>query len=54
MELLHNIEKETLENENYRKVILTTTYQQLVLMSINDAIDQEIHLYTDQFLRIDA
>jgi mannose-6-phosphate isomerase-like protein (cupin superfamily) len=53
MQLSHNLEQETLENENFRKVIVTTPYQQLVLMSIVDRIDREIHPYTDQFLRIE-
>ncbi|RPJ77511.1 MAG: cupin domain-containing protein, partial [Alphaproteobacteria bacterium] len=29
-----NIEKATLENDNYRKVLYTSKYSQLVLMSL--------------------
>ena len=37
-----NIEKDTLENENFRKVIFTAENMQLVLMSIepNDEIEK--------------
>lgn len=50
-----NIEKETLENENYRKVLYTANNSQLVLMTIQpgDEIGLEIH-DLDQFIRIEA
>lgn len=53
-----NIEKATLENNYYRKVIWTTQYKnmQLVLMSIpaGQDIELEIHKDADQFIRIEA
>jgi mannose-6-phosphate isomerase-like protein (cupin superfamily) len=50
-----NIEIETLENENYRKVLYTAKYSQLVLMTIEpgDEIGLETH-ELDQFIRIEA
>ena len=50
-----NIEKETLENENYRKVLYTAKNSQLVLMTIQpgDEIGLETH-DLDQFIRIEA
>ena len=50
-----NIEKDTIENTNYRKVINTTPRQQLVLMSLkpNEDIECEIHQDVDQFFRIE-
>ena len=50
-----NIEKATLENENYRKVLYTAKNSQLVLMTIQpgDEIGMEIH-DLDQFIRIEA
>lgn len=52
---VNNIEKLTLENNDYRRVINTSAYSQLVLMSIksNEKIDKEIHDINDQFLRIE-
>lgn len=49
-----NIEKETLENNNFRKVLLTTDNQQLVVMSLNplEDIGEEIH-NLDQFIKIE-
>lgn len=51
---IENIEKLTLENENFRKVLYTTTHSQLVLMSLlpQEEIGEEIH-DVDQFLRIE-
>lgn len=51
-----NIEKDTVENENFRKVIYTGHHLQLVLMSLkaNEEIGEEIHKDTDQFFRIEA
>ena len=49
-----NIEKETVENNNFRKVVYTGKYSQLVFMSLkpNEDIGEEIHT-VDQFLRIE-
>jgi mannose-6-phosphate isomerase-like protein (cupin superfamily) len=49
-----NIEKATLENENYRKVLYTTHNCQLVLMCIQpgDEIGAEVH-DLDQFIRVE-
>ena len=49
-----NIEKLTLENENFRKVLYTAKNSQLVLMSLKlaEEIGEEVH-GLDQFLRIE-
>lgn len=51
-----NIEKSTLENENFRTVLYTTKQSQLVLMAIQvgDDIGAEVHPDHDQFIRIEA
>src|ERR1019366_9693057 len=51
-----NIEKETLENENFRKVIYTGKNLQLVLMSlkVGEDIGEEVHLNNDQFFRFES
>jgi mannose-6-phosphate isomerase-like protein (cupin superfamily) len=50
-----NIEKETLENDNFRKVLYTGKHSQLVLMSLapNEEIGTEVHPDNDQFFRIE-
>ena len=50
-----NIEKDTLENENFRKVLYTSKHSQLVLMSLapNEEIGMEIHEDNDQFFRFE-
>lgn len=50
-----NIEKDTLENTDYRRVLYTTKHSQLVLMSIvpGDEIGLETH-HLDQFIRFEA
>lgn len=50
-----NIEKDTLENENFRKVLYTSKYSQLVLMALlpNEEIGIEVHEDNDQFFRIE-
>ena len=50
-----NIEKDTLENENFRKVLYTSKYSQLVLMSLKpqEEIGSEIHQDHDQFFRFE-
>lgn len=50
-----NIEKDTLENSNFRKVLYTSKHSQLVLMSLKpgEDIGMEIHADNDQFFRIE-
>jgi mannose-6-phosphate isomerase-like protein (cupin superfamily) len=50
-----NIEKDTLENENFRKVLYTSKRSQLVLMSLkpNEEIGMEVHPDNDQFFRFE-
>jgi len=52
---ISNIEKDTLENKNFRKVLYTGKHSQLVLMSISpkEEIGEEIHTL-DQFFRIES
>ena len=51
-----NIEKDTLNNSNYRKVLFTGKHVQLVLMSIppGEGIGLETHNTIDQFFRIES
>lgn len=51
-----NIEKATAENDNFRKVLYTAPYSQLVLMSLRpeEEIGKEVHHDNDQFFRIEA
>ena len=50
-----NIEEQTLENENFRKVLYTGKHSQLVLMSLEpkEEIGMEIHKDNDQFFRFE-
>lgn len=50
-----NIEKDTLANNNFRKVLYTGKHSQLVLMSLkpNEEIGLEVHPDNDQFFRIE-
>jgi mannose-6-phosphate isomerase-like protein (cupin superfamily) len=50
-----NIEKDTLENENFRKVLYTGKHSQLVLMNLapNEEIGMEVHADNDQFFRFE-
>ena len=50
-----NIEKETLENGNFRKVLYTGKHSQLVLMSLKpkEEIGMEVHMENDQFFRFE-
>jgi mannose-6-phosphate isomerase-like protein (cupin superfamily) len=50
-----NIEKDTLGNENFRKVLYTGKHSQLVLMSLQpkEEIGAEIHPDNDQFFRFE-
>ena len=52
---LIDIEKATLDNKNYRRVLYTTKNSQLVLMSIapGDEIGAEVH-DLDQFIRFES
>jgi len=49
-----NVERETIENNNFRKVIYTAKHSQLVVMSLKpgEDIGEEVH-DVDQFLRIE-
>lgn len=51
-----NIEEETLDNNNFRKVLYTSKYGQVVVMSLlpEEEIGLETHEDTDQFFRIDS
>ena len=50
-----NIEKETKENNDYRRVLYTSKNSQLVLMNIKpgDEIGEEVH-HLDQFIRLET
>ncbi len=50
-----NIEKDTLENGNFRKVLYTGKHSQLVLMSLKpkEEIGMETHTDNDQFFRFE-
>lgn len=52
---INNIEKETVENNNFRKVLYTATHSQLVLMSLRpqEEIGREVHTENDQFFRFE-
>lgn len=51
-----NIEQDALESSNYRKVLYTGGYMQLVLMSLKpgEEIGEEIHPKSDQFFRFES
>jgi len=51
-----NIEKETLANNNFRKVLYTSKHSQLVLMSLKEKeeIGMEVHQNNDQFFRFES
>ena len=51
-----NIEQETLQNNNFRKVLYTSQHGQVVVMSLlpKEEIGMEVHGYTDQFFRVDS
>src|SRR3989338_2344164 len=50
-----DIEKDTLENTNFRKVLYTSKHSQLVLMSLKpkEDIGMETHSKNDQFFRFE-
>ena len=51
-----NIEKDTLDNNNFRKVLYTGKHLQLVLMSLKpgEDIGEETHPGNDQFFRFEG
>jgi mannose-6-phosphate isomerase-like protein (cupin superfamily) len=50
-----NIDKETLSNTNFRHVLYTGKYSQLVLMNLKpgEEIGEEVHKTVDQFFRFE-
>lgn len=50
-----NIEKDTLANSNFRHVLYTGKYSQLVLMNLKpgEEIGEEVHKTVDQFFRFE-
>ena len=50
-----DVEQETRDNKDYRRVLFTTSDNQLVLMSLapNEDIGMEVHEKTSQFLRFE-
>jgi mannose-6-phosphate isomerase-like protein (cupin superfamily) len=51
-----NIEKDAIDNTNYRKVLYTGHHMQLVLMTLNpgEEIGEEVHTKSDQFFRFES
>lgn len=51
-----NIERDTLENEDYRRVLFTGPHTQLVLMTLRpgEEIGMEQHAGHDQFIRVET
>ncbi len=51
-----NIEKDTIKNKNFRKVLYTASHCQLVLMTLKpkEEIGLETHKGNDQFFRFEA
>lgn len=51
-----HIEKDTIENENFRKVLYSGQHMQLVLMSLKggEEIGMEVHKDNDQFFRFES
>jgi mannose-6-phosphate isomerase-like protein (cupin superfamily) len=51
-----DIEKDTLDNKNFRKVLYTGKHLQLVLMNLKagEEIGEETHPNTDQFFRFES
>lgn len=52
---IRSIEKETLKNNYFRRVLFTGKHEQLVVMSLNpgEEIGNEVHKKVDQFFRIE-
>jgi mannose-6-phosphate isomerase-like protein (cupin superfamily) len=51
-----NIEKDTLKNKNFRKVLYTSKHLQVVVMSLKpgEEIGEETHKNVDQFFRFEG
>lgn len=51
-----NIERDTINNTNYRKVVWTTSDMQLVLMNLAPGVEigLETHTNTTQFFRVES
>lgn len=51
-----NIERDVMENTNFRKVLYTSVHMQVVLMTLNpgEEIGEEIHNANDQFFRFES
>lgn len=51
-----NLERATIENEDYRRVLFTAEHMQLVLMTLQpgEKIGLEVHKDGDQFFRVEA
>jgi mannose-6-phosphate isomerase-like protein (cupin superfamily) len=51
-----DIEKATIENKDFRKVLYTSKHMQLVLMTLkpNEEIGEEVHEENDQFFRFES
>jgi len=51
-----SIEKLSLKNNNFRKILFTGEHQQLVVMSLlpSEEIGNEVHKHVDQFFRIEG
>ncbi len=51
-----NVERDTLKNKNFRKVLYSGQHLQLVLMSLKpkEEIGAEVHAENDQFLRFEG
>ena len=51
-----DIEKATIENTDFRKVLYTSKHMQLVLMALkpNEEIGEEVHAEVDQFFRFES
>lgn len=52
---IKNIEKATLDNNKFRKVLYTAKHSQLVLMTLkpSEEIGMEVHIDNDQFFRFE-
>jgi mannose-6-phosphate isomerase-like protein (cupin superfamily) len=53
---VNSIEKQTLSNNYFRKVLFTGKNQQLVVMSLKpgEEIGNEVHKHVDQFFRLES
>ncbi len=51
-----DLEKQTKDNTDFRRVLYTAKHSQLVLMSLNpgEEIGEEVHEHLDQFFRFEA